>query len=105
MAASSARNKAVRRVDAIVRTARPHERSRIQEKAREARAAIERNFGVYAERELSGLCAVREHGESWLDLIIAFCRTVQGQENSLRSHHESRVVAMIVFRQLLTTLP
>ena len=105
MAASSARNKAVRRVDAIVRAARPHERSRIQEKAREARAGIERNFGIYAERELSGLCAIRERGESWLDLIIAFCRTVQGQENSLRSHHESRVVAMIVFRQLLTTLP
>ena len=95
---SSARNKAVRRIDKIVRSAPVHARHRIEQKAGQARAIIERSFGVYAESQLSGLCLASKSGEAWLDLIIAF-----GDAVSLKcrgwSSREYRIGAMIIFHK------
>jgi superfamily II DNA or RNA helicase len=97
---SSARNKTVRRIDRIVRSARPYERSRIQEKARHARMAIEQNFGAHAERELYSLCSGSDGGEPWLERVIAFCNTML-RDDGFRPDQELRVAAMIVFRKTL----
>ena len=95
---SSARNRAVRRIDRIVRKARPHERDRLQRKSRQARFAIEQSFGLHAERELSDLCSISEPGEPWLERLIAFGRDVLHAER-LSAAGDTRLVAMIVFQK------
>jgi hypothetical protein len=81
VAASSARNNAVRRIDHAVHR---------------ARAILDRNFGIHAEEELARVCRSSDRGEVWLDRVIAFGTDVSDRHAArLDQNHET--LALICF--------
>ena len=96
VAASSARNNAVRRIDHAVRSAPLHQRAQLQQKAHRARAILDRNFGIHAEEELARVCRSSDRGEVWLDRVIAFGTDVSDRHAArLDQNHET--LALICF--------
>jgi superfamily II DNA or RNA helicase len=69
---SQARSRALRRISAASRHARPHARARISSLARRAREAVTGGFGIHAEGELERISAIASTDEQWLENVIEF---------------------------------
>jgi hypothetical protein len=69
---SQARSRALRRISAASRHARPHNRDRISSLARRAREAVTGGFGIHAEGELERISAIASTDEQWLENVIEF---------------------------------
>ena len=90
-ATASVRAMVTRRINRILRGARPHDRARIAAKVENALMAIADNFGVYQERRLLQICEHVSDVENLLDQII---KLTHKKKQAVRLKPE--ILAMIV---------
>jgi hypothetical protein len=97
---------AIRRIDSAVRNARPHERARINELAKRARATALGNAGLFLENELDRLALEKTSDVDFLDRVSALVSPsarISGELDSRFS--DAQVRALILLRKNNALMP
>ena len=94
---AAVRNKAIRRIERIIRNSRLHERSAVIAKGREARVVLARTFGIHLESRLFQLCQSEDDDHTWLDRVIALGSSISIAHDTLSA--DSLLVALITFQE------
>jgi len=101
---SHARRRALDRISAVSRRARPHTRARISGLACRARDAVSGRFGIHAERELEQLAAVEAGDEEWLERVLEFAESASVRR-STHSVEIGKIRVLLVFSDALALSP
>lgn len=88
---TSVRSIAAKRINQILRDARPHQRAALAAQAEKALSTIEGNLGAYDERRLQQICEHSTNGAQFLDHVTDLFR-----ETRMSARSTPQILAMIV---------
>jgi hypothetical protein len=97
-AAADNRKPALRRIDRVIRSARRHERARLNEIANRAREVVTSNLGIFLEHELVRVTTTVESDSGFLSAVIALgntrARRIRASSKDATGYHVRALVLL-----------